>query len=475
MKSNYILLAGMLLAGAAFTACDDDKQLTLDATEVKLMEEIKLEVSDVLPLPVGMDTTITYTCGPETADDLTVVFSSSDESVATVDQNGTVRGIKVGEAIISASNPFGFQINNTQVSFQVKVIPELIKVDKIDIVNTTPVGEDGKIYVTDELQLEASILPEDATYKRMVWSSADESIATVDQDGKVMCVKEGTATIYATSTDRSCVRGAFSFEINKYIAAESVTIKPLDGPVCISYGAFALDVTYNPTDATVGSVDWTSDDESVATVRRGVVTPQGFGTCNITATCLENGATASVQVTVEPGLYIWDADTKWTRWEVTNNDAPDIRGDKYWHVQFKNPGEGKKWRRDIRISCNNKNPFEMRLKSYPVLALRMTKLNGGNATLDCVFDGYGNAGNPNPKNGIDLGDGTQLLIYNLGAAKNYAGVDQALFRIFQIKLADIPWANMTDATAFYDVYWIRTFKSEDDAKAFANEQVSRGE
>lgn len=105
----------------------------------------------------------------------------------------------------------------------------------------------------------------------------------------------------------------------------------------------------------------------------------------------------------------------------------------------------------------------------------MTKLNGGNATLDCVFDGYGNAGNPNPKNGIDLGDGTQLLIYNLGAAKNYAGVDQALFRIFQIKLADIPWANMTDATAFYDVYWIRTFKSEDDAKAFANEQVSRGE
>ena len=43
--------------------------------------------------------------------------------------------------------------------------------------------------------------------------------------------------------------------------------------------------------------------------------------------------------------------------------------------------------------------------------------------------------NPNPKNGIDLGDGTQLLIYNLGAAKNYAGVDQALFRIFQIKLA----------------------------------------
>lgn len=475
MKNSNIFLTGLLVAAVSLSACDDDKQLTLDAPEVKLMEEIKLEVSEVLPLPVGMDTTITYTCGPETADDLTVIFSSSDESIATVDQNGTIRGIKPGEAIITAQNPFGFQIYNTVASVQVNVIPKLIKVSKIDIESTTPASEDGKYYVTDELQLKATISPDDATYPRVIWSSADENIATVDQNGKMICKGVGTAVIYATSTDRSGVRGEFRLDIDKYIAATGISIKPLDESVCINYGSFALDVTYEPTGATVGSVEWTSDDESVATVHRGIVTPTGFGTCNIVATCLENGAMASVSVTVEPGLYIWDARSQWKRWIVTNADAPDIRGDKTWHVQFKNPGEGKKWRRDIKIDCNNKNLFEMRLKSYPVLAVRMTKLNGGNATLDCVIDGYGNAGNPNPKNGIDLGDGTQLLIYNLGKAKNYEGLDQALFRVFQIKLADIPYDNMTDATAFYDVYWIRTFKSEDEAKAFANDQVARGE
>ena len=117
----------------------------------------------------------------------------------------------------------------------------------------------------------------------------------------------------------------------------------------------------------------------------------------------------------------------------------------------------------------------MRLKSYPVFAIRMTKLNGGNATGDIVELNKGGAGNPNPKNGIDLGDGTQLLIYNLGTRPAYEGMDQALFRVFQFKIADIPWANMTPATAYYDVYWARTFKSEDEAKAFAEAQVARGE
>ena len=100
MKNKYILLAGMLLAGSAFVACDDDKQLTLDAPEVKLLETITFDVSEELPLPVGMDSTITYTYGPEDADDPTILFTSSDESVATVDQNGTIRALKVGEAVI---------------------------------------------------------------------------------------------------------------------------------------------------------------------------------------------------------------------------------------------------------------------------------------------------------------------------------------------------------------------------------------
>lgn len=474
MKKSYILLSGLILAGAAFTSCDDEKQLTLDAPEAKLLQEITFEVSDVLPLAVGMDSTLVYKVGPEDADDKTVIFSTSDESVATVDQDGTIRALKVGDATISAMSSLGFNVYEAQAAVQVHVIPEVIKITSITLTNETGTGEDGNIYVTDELQFSAKLLPEDCTYTRLVWGTSDPSVATVDETGFVKCVGEGTCDIIALATDRSGIKGTYTLNVKKYIAATGVQIAELPGSVCISDGAFNLDVTYSPAGATLGSVDWVSDDESVATVHRGRVTPKGFGSCNITATCVENGTSATVRVTVEPGFYHWDASNQWQRWILSGNNTREERTDKYWRVYFPDANGGK-WRQDFKIDCGNNNLFEMRLATYPVLAVRMTKMNGGNATLDCVFDGYGNAGNPNPHNGIDLGDGTQLLIYNLGAAKNYAGVDQALFRVFQIKLADIPNENVDPAKAWYDIFWIRTFKTEDDAKAFAQDQVNRGE
>ena len=223
-------------------------------------------------------------------------------------------------------------------------------------------------------------------------------------------------------------------------------------------------------------MEWTSDDESVATVHRGVVTPTGFGTCNITAKCIENEQMASVTVTVDPGWYIWDASNQWSWWEPANADAPDTRGDKAWRVEFKDPNGGK-WGRNIRIrNISHQNPIIMRLKSYPVLAVRMTKLNGGVSKLDeAVANGFDAKRKKelNPGNGIDLGDGTQLLIYNLGA--NYEGIDEVGFRVFQFKITDIPNGNVDPSKAYYDVLWIRTFKSEDEAKNFANDQVAKGE
>lgn len=476
MKTSKIFFAAATVALMA-ASCSDDKDTTLNAPKVTLLEEITFDISDELPLPVGMDTVIAYTYGPAEADDPTVVFTSSDENVATVDADGRITGRSTGDAIIMARSIHPYKINNAEASVHVTVIPELIKVESIDIANTTPVGEDGKIYVTDEIQLAATVNPSDATYKRLVWSSADESLATVDQSGKVTCVGDGQATIYATATDRTGVRGEYTFTIDRYIGAQSITIKPMAEPMTLYYGPVALECVYDPTNATVGSVEWMSDNEEVATVRRGVVTPKGYGTCNIIATCAETGYQASVTVTVETGWCIWDAGNKWNGWkgaDFNNHLTGDDRGDAVWRLFFKNPGEGKKWRGDFKIDCSNANPFVMSLANYPVLAVRMTKMNGGNATLDCVFDGYGNAGNPNPKNGIDLGDGTQLLIYNLGNANNYKGLDMLYFRIFQIKLADIPYENVDPAKAYYDIYWIRTFKTEDDAKAFANDQVAAG-
>lgn len=464
----------MLMASGAMTSCDDDKQLTLDAPQVKLIENISFDLTPTLPLPVGMDTVINFSFGPDNVDDKTIIFTSSDESVATVDQNGKITAHKVGEATIVARPPLDYKIYESEATVLVNVIPELVKVEQINISNTTP-SEDGKMYVTDELQLKAEILPVNHTYSRLIWSSSNPSVATVDQTGAVVCAGEGDAVITAVSTDRSGVKGVFNLHVDKYIAAEKVAIAALADPVSLYGGNITLAVTYEPTGATVGSVNWTSDNESVATVRRGVVTPVGFGTANIIATCAENGYQASVQVTVQPGWLVWDAANQWERWTASNYSTQilsDEKGASRWRLNFKNPGTGKKWRGDIKVKCDANNPLPMSLKNYPVFAVRMTKLNGGNSTLDMVDIALGGGGNPNPKNGIDLGDGTQLLIYNIGAKYKDAGLMS--FRVFQIKIADIPWANIDPDNAYYEVYWMRTFKSEDEAKNFANEEVAQG-
>jgi len=462
MKSlKYMAFAAVAAFG--LTSCDDDKQLTLDAEQAFLLEEITFHVSPTLPLAVGMDSTISYSVGPETATNKNVIFASDNEEVATVDQDGTIHAKDVGRAIITAYGEIGFPVFNANASVVVNVIPEIIKATAINITNTTPAGEDGKIFVTDELQMVAEILPADHTYDRLVWSTSDETLATVDENGLVKCLAMGDVTIYATATDRSGVRGELPIHIDRMVNAERVEIAPLAESLCINQGSIELDVTYYPADATVGSVAWESDNEMVATVYRGTVTPRGFGTANITATCAETGEKATVQIVVENGLYIWNSRNAFAGWICSNDQAADERGD-VWRVHFPDAGSGK-WRRDIKMDVNNNNMFTM-ASERPVLVIKCTIPKGGNNTWD-VRD----SGNPKDNNGYDLPDGTRLIMIDLTKKFEEWGTATHDFNLFQLKVADIPNANVNPAAAYYDVYWIRTFRSADEARSFATAEA----
>ncbi len=115
-----------------------------------------------------MDSTPGFIHSARESATIEIVFSSSDESVATVDQDGkTIHAIKVGQATISALPSLGFPVYEAQAAVMVvEVIPEVIKIQQINIKEYHPVSEDGMIYVTDELQLAVEILPENATYHR---------------------------------------------------------------------------------------------------------------------------------------------------------------------------------------------------------------------------------------------------------------------------------------------------------------------
>ena len=141
-----------------------------------------------LSLAVGSSATLTATIYPSEASGLDIDWSSSDPSVATVN-NGTVTAVKKGEATILAT------AGGKAGTCYVVVIHEVESVSIDNDYLTVEVGEN--------LQLTATVIPEDAKYNGIVWSSDNESVATVDENGLVAGIATGTAVITATAGSKS--------------------------------------------------------------------------------------------------------------------------------------------------------------------------------------------------------------------------------------------------------------------------------
>lgn len=148
--------------------------------------------------------TLTATVSPPDATYPAVIWSSSDESVATVSQAGKVTGIGIGEATITSIAD--------GVSDTCTVIVEKKSVSGV-ILNKTS----ETISIGNTLILIATVLPSDATHKQVTWSSSNDSIASVDQTGKVTGKADGTITITATADGQSAncsVRVRAMFNLN---------------------------------------------------------------------------------------------------------------------------------------------------------------------------------------------------------------------------------------------------------------------
>ena len=155
------------------------------------VQEIKLNPKE-MSLKVGTSSKIIPTINPIDATDKELVWSSSDKSVATVDKNGVVTGLKQGTAIITAKTKDG----KVKATCKVNVTK-----DTIDVTNIT-LNHDSLTIDVDEIeQLIATIEPENATERELVWESSDNSIATVDSNGLVKGIKMGTTTITVKTKD----------------------------------------------------------------------------------------------------------------------------------------------------------------------------------------------------------------------------------------------------------------------------------
>ena len=354
MKRKTIILAVVAAAAMALSLVGCGVKIT----NIAVPDAITVEKGEAVVLPVAFGTDDAPAVTPETAatgesaetdeklakaaSKLTVEWTSSDESVATVDETGTVTAVAAGEANVTASVKDADIAASTHI--KVVVTPTgVVAPESIDLVTN---GENTK-------DLDAKLIPADATDVKLAYESSDESIATVDETGKVTAVANGECTIttYVTAKAEDAeaselsavvVEAADSEETDDSVATmpedlaamdsafgvvpenlkaetkvtvttnvEGITLDKTEGVLTVG-NTVTVTATVIPDTATNASVTWTSSDEAIATVdSEGKITAVAPGTATITATSDSNpDASAAYAVTVQAKKVVTSTSTK---------------------------------------------------------------------------------------------------------------------------------------------------------------------
>ena len=298
MKRKTIILAVVAAATMAITLVGCGVKIT----NIAVPERATMEKGESITLPVVYGTDDAPAVTPETAatgesaetdeklakaaSKLTVAWTSSDESVATVDATGMVVAVSAGEADITAS------VTDSEMSAVCKVT---VKVAAKDI--TVPDNLDVKLNDGNETTVEATVSPADATDVKVSYASTDEAVATVDKDGRVQVLQPGECDIATTLTQEGKKVVEKKTHIKAFYEVEGITLDKTEG-ILTAGNTVTLNATVLPeeiADETI--VTWTSSDEKVATVdENGKVTAIAAGEATITANAGEKSTTYKLTV-----------------------------------------------------------------------------------------------------------------------------------------------------------------------------------
>lgn len=145
-----------------------------------------------LTLVKGTSERLTATISPDNATNKGHTWQSSATTVATIDETGNVTAVDLGTATITVTTLDGKKTATCNVT----VVDQIIAVTSVSLDKATATIEKNQT-----LELSATVLPSTATDKTVTWKSSDNTIATVDKDGKITGVSEGKATITATTNN----------------------------------------------------------------------------------------------------------------------------------------------------------------------------------------------------------------------------------------------------------------------------------
>ena len=493
------------------TSCakDDDRKPSVEAAYCPSAIEMQIPAdyqkliyidntgANVLPLIVGESVQMGYTLKPDTATFNSVVWTTSDASVATV-TDGKIEAISergLGYSIVTVAPTGMYSGSGVLSTLKVKVAEHLHQASSI-----TLSAQSTSVYEGESVALEYEIAPEATTYRTLEWTSSDPSVATVDSKGVVKGISTGgtaikkTVTITGTTMDGSGVSASIDITVMRMVQPQDIT---LDQTYSSANGyAFALNeqgfnIAYTtvPAESTLSLIQWSSSDESIATVEGGNVKFVGFGEVTITGTCPETGKSSSLKINIPCGL-LRETFHNQNHYSVYNakQSGNGTSSSHEWHdgyitiTTYKQNATNQ--RADIKWWDT---PATLHAGNYPIIAIKLDDVKDlykadGVTSRNLNFDVVGKSesgadfkalGGGNNKYSGDLkcSDGSHVFIYDLATvAFGTGGIaptnESISFNTFQLKYADI---KTIDHQITYNLYWFQTFKSIDDVKKYVTD------
>ena len=451
--------------------------------------------SSCLPMLAGETLQLTYTMTPDNVTFKDVVWTASNPSFATVSDEGLVKAVGGDGYSVVQVAPVGLhEGSGINANLKIVVSSQMHKAESIVV--SSPQDE---IYAGDQLQMSAAIAPDNSTYKTVLWSVGDETLASIDPYTGLLTGKEGPAIVnsvdvIATALDGSDVSASKTVRIRKVVAPEDIAIDQTysvsSGYLCaLNEQSLTLAYTTVPAECTTSQIEWSTSDATVATVEGGVVSFKGFGSVTITATTPATGKSSTIELSIPCGLiretfhnqahYSFDH----AKQSGNGTSTSSVWHDGYLEITTY-ASNATTQRGDIK--CYG-TPVTLHAGNYPIVAVKIDdvkelyKADGvtaRNIKLDLAGtaeDGtaykkfVGGESNNSWANDYLCSDGSHVFIYDLSSQLfkepgTVAPTDKSIsFSTFNIKYADI---KTVSKQLTYKLYWVQTFASADDVKAY---------
>ena len=310
--SNTGLVTAINNGAATITVTSKENPSIMAKCLVKVGAPVLVTDVTVQPAELNLKTDGTYQLSvsvlPSNADERGVTFESSNTAVATVSASGLITAKGPGSATItvtakdSSGKKATCTVTVTQPVKGVTVSPSSVVIQKDNVQKLT-----------------ASVVPENATNKKLIYKSSNETVAVVSNDGIITARSEGWATITVCSEENQAIYGTCTVKVGLPVYVTKITLDTTN--VTMWAGATRqLGVSIEPANADIKTVTYGSSNPDVATVSsNGLITAKKKGTATITVTATDgSGKSASCAVIVKQPV---------TGIQITPNGFTLVKGD----------------------------------------------------------------------------------------------------------------------------------------------------